>query len=165
MPDGPADDARERATAVALAEIERHVALLVRLADPPLPDDAAPPLERSAYLILGWLRENGAANISRLADELRLDGSTMTRQVIAMERAGLVRRGRDPRDGRVTVVASTAQGRAQLARMRELRREGFARVLAAWSAAELSALSEQLGGLTDALGAARAPQSAGGPAD
>jgi DNA-binding transcriptional ArsR family regulator len=64
-------------------------------------------LDRSAYLILRRLDEHGPRSVKAVADALGLDGSTVNRQVTAMERDGLVRRTRAT-DSRLTLVQPTA---------------------------------------------------------
>lgn len=96
----------------AVRTIEAQVAMLLRLSDRTRRSATrrSGELERSAYLVLGVLVEGGAASVNAIADALRLDPSTVTRQVLAMEQAGHVTRGTDPADGRVTVVAATPEG-------------------------------------------------------
>src|SRR5262249_59860279 len=89
--------------------------------------------DRAAYVILRQLDESGDTNVGALASMLGLDGSTVTRQVAAMERDGLVERLRDPADGRGTVIVATAHGRSQLRVVRRARAELYEQVLADWS--------------------------------
>jgi DNA-binding MarR family transcriptional regulator len=126
-------------------QVEAEMALLLRLADrnrrSPLLDNT---LERSAYLVLQILENRQPANISAIADALRLDASTVTRQVVAMETAALVERQRDPADGRGTLVVATPHGLAELASTRRARTELYGRVLARWSADERHELATLL---------------------
>ena len=96
----------------AVTEVEAQVALLLRLADRNRrrSDRLTGTLERSAYLVLRLLDTTGPVGINEIADHLRLDASTVTRQVLAMEAAGLVTRERDPQDGRRAVVTETPAG-------------------------------------------------------
>ena len=130
----------------AVARIETEVALMLRLADrnrrrSRLLDGA---LERSAYLALRHLESHGPSTITRIADELRLDGSTVTRQVLAMEEAGHVCRGKDPHDGRHQVISATPEGLEALARTRHARAAVYREVLARWSDDDLATLAEML---------------------
>lgn len=129
-----------------VGRIETEVALLLRLSDrnrrrSRLLEGA---LERSAYLALRLLESNGPSTITRIADELRLDGSTVTRQVVAMEEAGHVCRDRDPRDGRHQVISATPQGLDALARTRVARSAVYREVLGDWSDEELGGLAQML---------------------
>lgn len=110
-------------------------------------------LDRSAYLLLHDLLVDGAQNVNTLADHLGLDASTVTRQVVAMEKAGLARRTRDPADGRAVLVEATPQGVDELARHREMRTELYAEVLADWSRLDRALLGELLERLNDDLDA------------
>ncbi len=137
----------------AVRRIEQQVALLLRLADrnrrrsPRLERT----LDRSAYLALRQLADGGPAGINEIADHLRLDASTVTRQVVAMEQAGYVSRGRDDSDGRRVVIEMTDAGRAELAATADARAEVYGDVLAEWSDPDLDLLAELLGRLNDSL--------------
>ncbi len=90
-------------------------------------------------------------NVSALADRLNLDGSTVTRQVTALEKDGLVQRRPDPRDGRGTVIAPTDTGLAQVDAVRKARREVYDVVLGDWSESDRAQLATTLQRLTDTL--------------
>lgn len=129
----------------AVAGVERQVALLLRRADRNRrASTLAHTLERSAYLVLDLLAQHGPANVNALAERLRLDGSTVTRQLLAMERDGHVARRRDPHDGRATLVEPTPEGLEELARTRAARAAVYATVLADWSPDERAQLAAML---------------------
>jgi DNA-binding MarR family transcriptional regulator len=137
----------------AARTIEAQVALLLRLADTnrrrsPLLDGT---LERSAYLALQHLSQHGPSGINEIADHLRLDGSTVTRQVVALEQAGLVTRGRDDQDGRRAVISPTDEGLRALAETRDRRARVYAELLDDWTAAERTVLAASLSRLNAAL--------------
>jgi len=75
-------------------------------------------LDRSSY----WLTDVESLRLSDLAEVLHTDLSTVSRQVQAAERAGLVERRPDPSDGRASRVYLTAGGRAALERLRAVQR-------------------------------------------
>lgn len=135
--------------------IETQVAMLMRLGEATRRATESKPhraLDRSAYVILRLLQAAGPLNVSALACRLNLDGSTMTRQVTALERDGLVQRTPDPRDGRGTVIEPTAAGLAQVDAVRRARREVYDVVLQDWSEhdrADLAAVLERLTGTLD----------------
>lgn len=136
-----------------LQRVETQVALLLRRADgahrrSPELDGT---LERSAYLVLRRLADRGPASISALADELRLDASTMTRQVLALQVAGHVDRGVDEHDARRAVVSVTEPGLAALAATEAARRGLYERVLADWSATDRARLATLLTRLNESL--------------
>lgn len=143
----------------AVRTIEAQVAMLLRLSDRTRRSATrrSGELERSAYLVLGVLVEGGAASVNAIADALRLDPSTVTRQVLAMEQAGHVTRGTDPADGRVTVVAATPEGVAALGRTRDERARLYGEILATWTdgdRADLARLLTRLNADVDAWGRA-----------
>ena len=90
-----------------LGAIETQVAILMRLGEASRRATGLKPhraLDRAAYVILRYLQQDGPQNVSALADRLNLDGSTVTRQVTALQHDGLVERQRDPNDGRGTLA-------------------------------------------------------------
>src|SRR6478609_9889620 len=119
----------------ALRTIEAQVAMLLRLSDRTRRAGARArgEIERSAYLVLGVLAQDGPTSVNAIADALRLDPSTVTRQVLAMEQAGLVTRTAHPDDGRVTVVEATDEGVDALRRTRDVRAALYGEILDAWS--------------------------------
>jgi DNA-binding MarR family transcriptional regulator len=130
-----------------IGALETEIALLLRRAEATRradPTAAHRALDRAAYVILRQLDESGDTNVGALASKLGLDGSTVTRQVAAMERDGLVDRQRDPADGRGTVIAATPHGRAQLRVVRRGRAELYERVLADWSEHDKATLATLL---------------------
>lgn len=137
-----------------LDTIETQVAMLMRLGEATRRATELKPhraLDRSAYVILRLLQATGPLNVSALADRLNLDGSTVTRQVTALERDGLVQRRPDPRDGRGTVIEPTGTGLAQVDAVRKARREVYDVVLGDWSPSDRAQLAAVLERLTDTL--------------
>jgi DNA-binding MarR family transcriptional regulator len=108
-------------------------------------------LDRAAYVILRQLQEHGPQNVSALADRLNLDGSTVTRQVTALQQEGLIERQADPHDGRGTVIKPTAVGLKQVDAVRAARRDLYDRILGDWSPADREALATTLERLTVAM--------------
>ncbi|OLT55323.1 hypothetical protein BJF88_06745 [Cellulosimicrobium sp. CUA-896] len=148
---------RPRVAEDAVATVELEVAHLLRRAErtrttgergDPRPDGS---LDRSGYLLLQALRIHGPQHVTALAERLGLDGSTVTRQVVALERAGHVTRARDPLDGRAVVVEPTSAGLDQLDRHRTARSAVYADVLDGWSPLDRALLAELLARLNDDL--------------
>jgi len=127
-------------------DVELQIALLLRLADRNRRRTARldGTLERSAYLALRQLAAHGACGINEIAEHLRLDASTVTRQVLAMEAAGHVTRERDDRDGRRAVVTMTAAGAAALESTREARAEVYLDLLGGWTQDDRRLLADLL---------------------
>lgn len=130
-----------------LGIIETQVAMLMRLGEATRRSTELKPhraLDRSAYVILRHLQAAGPLNVSALADRLNLDGSTVTRQVTALENDRLVERRRDPSDGRGIVIAPTPTGLEQVDAVRRARHDVYDRVLRDWDDADREALAKAL---------------------
>ena len=89
-------------------------------------------LDRSAYGILCRLVDEGPQRLGLLAQAFGLDPSTITRQVQALEHAGLVERRPDPTDRRASLLDLTAQGREVLVATRDRRRAWLQAALGDW---------------------------------
>ena len=89
-------------------------------------------LDRSAYGILCRLVDEGPQRLGLLAQAFGLDPSTITRQVQALEHAGLVERQSDPTDRRASLLELTDQGRLVLVTTRERRRAWLNAALGDW---------------------------------
>lgn len=114
--------------------IEHDLAVLVRALEG-LYRSRKYPLERAQYLLLLALRE-GARPSGDLAATLALDHSTVTRQLAALEKGGLIARRPNPLDGRSALIEATAAGRARCAEMQVLRLRRLKEMLADWSEPE-----------------------------
>ena len=168
---GPTPDgANARVDAAAhdvLGTIELEVAQLLRRAERTRASGAAGTsrrggtLDRSGYLLLHTLGTHGPLHVNALAEHLGLDASTVTRQVVALERAGHARRARDPHDGRAVVVEPTSTGLDELAAHRDARTALYADVLGDWSRLDRALLAELLGRLNDDLDAYRRRRDVG----
>jgi DNA-binding MarR family transcriptional regulator len=89
-------------------------------------------LDRSSYWLASWLTDAESLRLSDLAEVLHTDLSTVSRQVQAAERAGLVERRQDPSDGRASRVYLTAGGRDALERLRAVQRAEILAAIADW---------------------------------
>ncbi|GAB1331157.1 MarR family winged helix-turn-helix transcriptional regulator [Streptomyces sennicomposti] len=96
-----------------------------------------PELSLVSYTLLGHLEERGGCRATDLAAHYALDKSTVSRQVGALERTGLIERRLDPEDHRVQVLHLTDAGRQILAQVTESRRAAFRERLADWPAEDL----------------------------
>ncbi|GAA1808134.1 MarR family transcriptional regulator [Luedemannella flava] len=144
---------REPNAADPIGTIETEIAVLMRRAEATRRSGSAPhrTLDRAAYLILRRLDGAGAQSVTSVAESLGLDGSTVTRQVTAMERDGLVRRQRDPGDGRVTIVEPTPVGLRRMHGVRAAREELYRQLLAGWPHDERAELARLLTKLNETL--------------
>ncbi|MET8234180.1 MarR family transcriptional regulator [Micromonospora sp. NPDC005298] len=139
---------------ITLGRIETEVALLMRFGEATRRATGTAEhrvLDRAAYVILRHLAEAGPQNVSALAARLNLDGSTVTRQVSALQRDGLIVRAPDPTDGRGTVISPTAAGLQRMAAVQSARTRLYGDMLSDWSAEDRTALATLLGRLNQAL--------------
>ncbi|GGR95952.1 MarR family transcriptional regulator [Streptomyces humidus] len=103
-----------------------------------------PELSLVSYTLLGHLEESGGCRATDLAAHYALDKSTVSRQVTALERAGLIGRRQDPEDHRVQVLHLTDAGRRILAQVTESRRAAFHERLAGWPVRDLERFAAYL---------------------
>ncbi|MEV0183279.1 MarR family winged helix-turn-helix transcriptional regulator [Streptomyces sp. NPDC050625] len=96
-----------------------------------------PELSLVSYTLLGHLEESGGCRATDLAAHYALDKSTVSRQVAALERAGLIERRTDPEDQRVQVLQLTEAGEEILAQVTQSRRAAFRERLAHWPEEDL----------------------------
>ncbi|HJQ41711.1 MAG TPA: MarR family transcriptional regulator [Jatrophihabitantaceae bacterium] len=101
-------------------------------------------VEWSAHVLLRALTHEGPMRSSALADRIESDPSTVSRQVAALVRDGLVERRADPEDGRATLLVPTPKADAILREQNQIRLQHFDRMLADWSAADLRTFGELL---------------------
>jgi DNA-binding MarR family transcriptional regulator len=127
--------------------LEREVSLLLRRSRSvarALAGRVHPDIDAGAYAVLLAISRAGQLRLVELADEFGLDKSTMSRQVSAVQRLGLVQRRPDPLDGRAFLLELSADGRRRLDEVRRSRHEVWRERLASWSADEVAALADGL---------------------
>ncbi len=137
-----------------LGRIETEIALLMRLGEATRRASGTAEhrvLDRAAYVILRYLDTAGPQNVSGLAARLNLDGSTVTRQVSAMQRDGLITRTPDPADGRGTMVSPTQAGLQRMAAVQAARTRLYGDILAGWTSDDRDTLADMLHRLNEAL--------------
>ncbi|MGW7265267.1 MarR family winged helix-turn-helix transcriptional regulator [Streptomyces sp. NPDC054842] len=103
-----------------------------------------PELSLVSYTLLGHLEERGGCRATDLAAHYALDKSTVSRQVAALERAGLIERRLDPDDHRVQVLHLTPAGGALLGQVTESRRTAFRERLEGWPKDDLARFAAYL---------------------
>ncbi|WP_233569824.1 MarR family winged helix-turn-helix transcriptional regulator [Falsibacillus albus] len=114
--------------------IEHELAIFVRRAEATrIANLKYQDIERSTYLLLLHLEENGPMGIKSLADAFQLDLSTLSRQTSSLEAKGYVKRTANPQDARVNLLSITDIGQGQLSEVRELRQEFYSRLLMDWN--------------------------------
>jgi DNA-binding MarR family transcriptional regulator len=103
-----------------------------------------PELSLVSYTLLSHLDEKGGCRATDLATHYALDKSTVSRQVSALERAGLVMRRVDPDDHRVQVLHPTEAGADILAQVTVSRRQAFRERVADWPEEDLVRFADYL---------------------
>ncbi len=98
---------------------------------------AANDVEWSAHVLLKCLSVSGRMRAGALADCLQSDPSTISRQVAALVKDGLLERQADPEDGRASLLVLTGRAHDVLAEHDEIRLRYFDQMLADWTPAEL----------------------------
>jgi DNA-binding MarR family transcriptional regulator len=99
-------------------------------------------LDRSSYWLASWLADAESLRLSELAEVLHVDLSTVSRQVQAAQRAGLVERRPDSSDGRASRVSLTAAGRHALERLRAVQRAEILAAIEDWAPEEQQTFAE-----------------------
>jgi DNA-binding MarR family transcriptional regulator len=101
--------------------------------------------------VLGRVTTGGPGRLSALAGDLCVDLSTVSRQVAALEAAGLVRRTTDPTDRRASLVEATETGAEVYARNREKWLAALRKLLGDWTAGERQEFARLFARLNDAM--------------
>jgi DNA-binding MarR family transcriptional regulator len=105
-------------------------------------EDPATGLGTARLSALSVLVFGGPRTLGALAAAEQVRPPTITRIVQALEEEGLVRRGRDPHDGRVARVRATAKGRRVMQQGRARRIANLASLLDGLSPAEVARVRE-----------------------
>jgi DNA-binding MarR family transcriptional regulator len=111
---------------------------------------AASDVEWSAHVLLKQIRTDGPMRAATLSDALRSDPSTVSRQVAALVRDGLLERRPDPGDGRASLLVLTPEAEALLAEHDQIRLTRFEQMLDGWTGPELRQFADMLSRFSDA---------------
>jgi DNA-binding MarR family transcriptional regulator len=103
-----------------------------------------PELPLVSYTLLAHIDERQGCRATDLAGHYMLDKSTVSRQIAALEKLGLVERRPDPDDHRGQVLHPTATGTRTLAATQGSRRAAIHDRLADWSEEDLSRFASYL---------------------
>lgn len=110
---------------------------LIRIVERNRPAKIGPDgVERAAYVLLARLVLEGPHRSNVLAEAVRSDPSTVSRQVAGLVRAGLVERRPDPDDGRACLLAASAEGLRVFAANRDRRNADITAITADWDEAD-----------------------------
>jgi DNA-binding MarR family transcriptional regulator len=116
---------------------------------------AGVPISQPGFTLLRRIQERGPLSLADLGRLTHMDAASVTRQVVQLERAGLVRRDRAEHDGRIALVSVTPEGAAARARISAVLDQHLADALARWPATDRRDLARLLGRLVDDLRATR----------
>jgi DNA-binding MarR family transcriptional regulator len=97
-------------------------------------------LEPAAFAVLCLVCRSAAVRPSDVAGSMRLDQSTISRHIQALESAGYVAKIKDAQDGRSYRLKVTAAGRAAMSQSAVRRAEVFRKAVARWTKRDLRAL-------------------------
>lgn len=108
------------------------------------------PVERAQYLLMLQLLD-GACPSGELASRLKLDHSTVTRQIAALEANGHIIRRPHPDDGRSMLIELSPTGRRKCLQMRQVRMQGLHSIISRWSDEEIALFSELVARFNDGV--------------
>jgi DNA-binding MarR family transcriptional regulator len=114
-------------------------------------------LPRALFPLLVRIGASGAIGVSLLAEQAGRDHSTISRQVAALEKLGLVKRRANADDSRINEAAITAKGEQTVSRITKARRKLLGRLLSDWSEKERHDLARLNRKLADAMRSAQQP--------
>ncbi|MFE9423662.1 MarR family winged helix-turn-helix transcriptional regulator [Kitasatospora sp. NPDC006697] len=103
-----------------------------------------PELSLVTYSMLDLMYERGGCRAADLAAHFLLDKSTVSRQVGALEKLGLVDRETDPEDHRGQILRPSEAGLLLLREAYEMRRRSFTERFTGWSDEDLADLARHL---------------------
>lgn len=135
----------------AIASVEAELSTLfrrVRAMTRSYAERVHPELTAAGYTTLSALERRGPISSGALAELLETDKSTLSRQITALDRLGLLSRAPDPADGRSTILSVTP---ATAERLRELRGSDQAQLheeLRGWPDGEVDQLARLLHRIT-----------------
>jgi len=107
-----------------------------------------PRLDPTAYPMVALVGSRGALRPSEISAALQLDRSTVSRQIDAAARLGLVERVPDPADARAVIVRFTPAAQARMDALRADRKEQWRAALATWEPRDITELTRLLGMLS-----------------
>jgi DNA-binding MarR family transcriptional regulator len=108
-------------------------------------------VDRAGYLAMRVLEKLGPVSAHDLARALRLDASTVTRQITALARQGLVERRANPADARSSLIVLTADGLRAMHEVRAERRRHIEALVRDWDPAGQAVLGAALTRLNASL--------------
>lgn len=127
-----------------LEDLELELAILYRRINSISSHNKLGPLDRSAYLLLHQITTHGSAGVKALADEFKLDISTVSRQAAALENKGYIYKIPNPNDGRAYSFQITELGLKEYFESKKERLVRVTEVMENWSPEELKTFAKLL---------------------
>jgi DNA-binding MarR family transcriptional regulator len=121
-----------------------QLAKLIRQATHRPPWPGCPSMDKASFVLVAALVSRGPQRTGALAEAVHSDPSTISRQVAALVKQGLVERRPDQHDGRACVLAVTDRGERVFDSFQRTRDEHMARMLATWPDDDLLRLIDLL---------------------
>jgi DNA-binding MarR family transcriptional regulator len=112
-------------------------------------DRARGDVEWSRLIAMKALVTHGPLRASALAELVRSDPSTVSRQVAQLVAEGYIERCSDPIDGRASVLIATAKAQRAVDEQRKVRDTHYQQMLAGWSTDDRDRLANLLTRFTD----------------
>ncbi len=103
-----------------------------------------PRLDTTAYPLVSMIGWRGAMRPSELSAALHLEKSTVSRQIDAAARLGLLERVPDPDDARAVTVRLTPAAQAKMEELKGVRMERWRAALAEWVPGDIAELTRLL---------------------
>ncbi|ROP45136.1 MULTISPECIES: MarR family winged helix-turn-helix transcriptional regulator [unclassified Rathayibacter] len=156
------DRATEGATDAAIAAVEGELSTLfnrVRDAMRSAAERLHPDLSTAGYRTLATLERRGPMHSGALAELLETDKSSISRQISALDRLGLLQRSPDPDDGRATILSVPPETAERMRAIRSSRQALMHEELRRWEAGDVELFAVLLRRITalDMRGATTEP--------
>lgn len=112
-------------------------------------------LDRALFPLLSRVPKSENINVAELANLVGRDHSTVSRQIVKLEKLGLLTRTSDPTDQRSRTLTLSKAGEEMLARIAVIRRQWMEEHFAQWDEADRDRLIELMEQMLDrGMGAA-----------
>jgi DNA-binding MarR family transcriptional regulator len=109
-------------------------------------------LDKPDVQILAYLQDaNGPRRVGAIAEGLQVESPHVTRHVATLEKRGLLKRVKDPDDGRAWQIALTPEGADAASRCRRVSLEWFDAAMGDWPEQERAELARLLSKLSNDL--------------
>ena len=106
-------------------------------------------INEQQWRVIRVLAETGSLDASELAARANILAPSLTRMIRALDRRGLIRRGRDDADGRRVILTITPAGRGLIEAVTPAANAAYARIDAEFGPERVAALIALLDGLSE----------------